>query len=135
MVTRWGMSDKIGLVQLSPRRNPYLGATGPFGADKPFSEETARAIDAEIRSIIEDCHHEALELLRAHRHALDALVEALLKRETLDEQEVLAVTGLPPATPLPGEPLSAVRESGATTAAHDPAQGSTEGGDRRRERA
>src|SRR5690554_7366883 len=40
MVTRWGMSDKLGMVQLAPRQNPYLG--GSAGGDKPFSEETAR---------------------------------------------------------------------------------------------
>ena len=42
MVTRWGMSDKIGLVQLAPRANPYLGGAPAFGADRPFSETTAR---------------------------------------------------------------------------------------------
>ena len=51
------------------------------------------------------------ELLRTHRRALDSLVDALLKRETLDEQEILTVTGLPPATPLPGAPLPSVRET------------------------
>src|SRR5215510_11030749 len=49
MVTRWGMSDRLGLVQLAPRANPYLGVAGAFGgADRPFSEETARVIDAEV---------------------------------------------------------------------------------------
>jgi cell division protease FtsH len=105
MVTRWGMSDAIGLVQLAPRRNPYLAASPAFGAEKPFSDDTARAIDAEVRNIINECHDQALELLRAHRRELDALVDALLKRETLDEQEILSVTGLPPAKPLPGAPL------------------------------
>ena len=44
MVTRWGMSDALGMVQLAPRQNPYIG--GPaIGGEKPFSEETARVID------------------------------------------------------------------------------------------
>src|SRR6185503_9149151 len=45
MVTRWGMSDALGLVQLAPRQNQYLN--GGFGADRACSEQTARLIDAE----------------------------------------------------------------------------------------
>ena len=100
MVTRWGMSDKLGLVQLAPRRNPYLGDFAPTVGEKPFSDETARIIDAEVQRIISDSHEQAKKLLTAHRKALDALVEALLAQETLDEKQILAVTGLPPAPAL-----------------------------------
>ncbi len=99
MVTRWGMSDKLGMVQLAPRQNPYLGTTA-FGGDKPFSEETARLVDAEILRIINESYEQALSLLRKHRAQLDALVQALLERETLNEKEILEVTGLPPAPAL-----------------------------------
>jgi cell division protease FtsH len=105
MVTRWGMSDALGMVQLAPRQNPYLGGTAGFGGDRPFSEETARVIDAEVLRIIGESHETALRLLREHRRELDALVAALLERETLDEQEILEVTGLPPAPPLETRPL------------------------------
>ena len=105
MVTRWGMSDELGLVQLAPRANPYLGISGAFGADKPFSEETARVIDTEVQRIIGESHDEALRLLKEHRKELDALVAALLERETLDEREILQVTGLPAAPPLETRPL------------------------------
>jgi cell division protease FtsH len=98
MVTRWGMSDSLGMVQLAARQNPYLG--GSFGGDKPFSEHTARLIDAEVLRIINDSHATAKRLLAAHRRELDALVAALLERETLGEQEILEVTGLPPAPAL-----------------------------------
>ncbi len=101
MVTRWGMSEKLGLVQLAPRANPYLGGTPAFGADRPFSEATAREIDAEVQRIIAESYADACRLLRAHRKALDALVAALLEKETLDENEILQVTGLPPAAELP----------------------------------
>jgi cell division protease FtsH len=107
MVTRWGMSERLGMVQLAPRENPYLAVTGGFGADKPFSEETARVIDAEVQRIIRESHDEALRLLTAHRAALDALVRALLERETLGEREILEVTGLPPAPALENRPLAA----------------------------
>jgi cell division protease FtsH len=99
MVTRWGMSEKLGTVQLAPRENPYLGAGG-YPGEKPFSEETARAIDEEVLRIIDESHEEALRLLTKHRKELDALAQALLEHETLDEEEILEVTGLPPAPPL-----------------------------------
>ena len=103
MVTRWGMSERLGLVQLAPRDNPYLsGAHGMngYGGDKPFSEQTAEAIDAEVRRIIGESHEEATRLLGAHRKELDALARALVARETLSEQEILEVTGLPRAPKL-----------------------------------
>jgi cell division protease FtsH len=100
MVTRWGMSERLGLVQLAPRENPYLGDSNGYGGTKPFSEETAAVIDAEVLKIIGESHDEAKRLLTKHRQQLDALVEALLARETLNEEEILEVTGLPPAPAL-----------------------------------
>jgi cell division protease FtsH len=100
MVTRWGMSERLRLVQLAPRENPYLGGPNGYAGARPFSEATAAAIDAEVQKIIGESYDEAKRLLSAHRKPLDALVEALLTRETLNEQEILQVTGLPPAPPL-----------------------------------
>ena len=97
MVTRWGMSDRLGLVQLGPRDNPYLSGPAGYPTTKAFSEDTAEAIDAEVRRIIGESHEEAKRLLSAHRKQLDALAAALVARETLNEQEILEVTGLPPA--------------------------------------
>jgi cell division protease FtsH len=67
-----------------------------------ISEATARTIDEEVRRIIAESHDEARRLLAEHRGALDALAEALLARETLDEEEVLRVTGLSRAPVLDG---------------------------------
>ncbi len=100
MVTRWGMSDKLGMVQLAPRQNPYLAGFDNSAGAKLFSEETARIVDAEVRAIIGECHDEARKLLGAHRRELDALVQALLVHDTLDEQQILEVTGLPRAPEL-----------------------------------
>lgn len=111
MVTRWGMSDVLGLVQLAPRDNPYLGGGGTFVGPKPFSEETARLIDAEVHRIIHESHEQARRLLVEHREALDALAAALLARETLDEREILEVTGLPPAPALESERIAAAVRS------------------------
>jgi cell division protease FtsH len=109
MVTRWGMSDRLGMVQLAPHENPYLaGRSGleGFGGSRPFSEETARAIDDEVHRIITECHAEAHRLLELNRAALDKLAEALLARETLDEQQIIEVTGLstPPREATPYTP-------------------------------
>jgi cell division protease FtsH len=105
MVTRWGMSDALGMVQLAARQNPYL--TNAYAGAKPFSEDTARMIDAEVLRIINESHETAKGLLSKHRKQLDALASALLARETLDEQEILAVTGLPPAPALESSRVAA----------------------------
>ena len=101
MVTRWGMSDKLGMVQLAPKQNPYLNSLDGFGGTTSMvSEETARLIDTEVQRIITESHDEAQRLLNQYRRELDALAEALLARETLDETEILDVTGLPAAPSL-----------------------------------
>jgi cell division protease FtsH len=105
MVTRWGMSDALGMVQLAPRDNPFLRWPAGFGGEKPFSEQTAALIDAEVQRIINECHEGAKRLLREHRAALDGLVAALLKKETLSEEEILQATGLSPAPQLEARPL------------------------------
>jgi cell division protease FtsH len=96
MVTRWGMSDRFGPVALAPRDGGFLGYADSFvGNSKPFSELTAQLIDAEVQRILDDCYLAALALVRDHRAQLDTLAQALLERESLDEAEILEVTGLP----------------------------------------
>src|SRR5690606_13594047 len=63
MVTRWGMSDKLGMVQLAPRQNNWTATSGGFMGTKPYSEETGRLIDAEVARIIHECHEDAKRLL------------------------------------------------------------------------
>jgi cell division protease FtsH len=99
MVTRWGMSPKLGPVTLASRDDPLLGGRAGlgFGDSKPYSEATAQEIDGEVQRILQECYDHGLQLLRDHRRQLDRLAQALLEKETLDEQEILSVTGLPPA--------------------------------------
>ena len=92
MVTRWGMSEELGMVQLAPRENRYLGVASYDG--RQYSEATGEKVDAEVRRIIQECHDEALRLLQAHRSELDKLAQALLEHETLDERQIIEVTGL-----------------------------------------
>ena len=106
-----GLPTRSWMVQLAPTQNPYLG--GGYGATKPFSEETARRIDAEVFRIIKESHEQAKALLTSHRKQLDALVAALLARETLDEREVLDVTGLPAAPLLESPRVSAAAKTAA----------------------
>ncbi len=105
MVALWGMSEKLGLVQVIRETNPYLG--GNAFRMHGVSEETARLVDAEIREIIATCHQQAIKLLKKHRRELDALASALLERETLNDQEILEITGLPPAPALESDRVSA----------------------------
>lgn len=100
MVTRWGMSERLGMVQLAPRENPFLAGMGGYGGSKLLSEETTKAIDSEILKIINESYEEAKRLLSVHRKQLDLLAEALVAREALDEKEILDTTGLPPAPAL-----------------------------------
>ena len=94
MVTRWGMSDKLGMIRLAGRDNPYLGGADGYAGSRVGSEDTNALVDEEVRAIINESYDEARRLLEIHRDALDRLVDALLERETLDEQEILEVTGL-----------------------------------------
>jgi cell division protease FtsH len=102
MVTRWGMSDELGPVTLAPRDDIPAG----FGTSKPYSEATARAIDLEVQRILQESHAEAARLLLEYRPQLDALAKALLEHETLEEQEILKVTGLPHSPRLHDRPIS-----------------------------
>jgi cell division protease FtsH len=100
MVTRWGMSDRLGPVALAQRDNGFLdpadAEAGRPGAWRPYSDDTARLIDAEVRRILDESYSEATRLLREQRQQLDALANALIERETLDEQEIRDVTRLRP---------------------------------------
>jgi cell division protease FtsH len=106
MVTRWGMSARLGPVSLAPPEGSYPSAAEGFGfgAGKPYSESTAEAIDAEVRRLLEEAAAEAGRLLTVHRGELDALAAALLAQETLDEPAIRRATGLlarPRAEPVP----------------------------------
>jgi cell division protease FtsH len=97
MVTRWGMSDRLGPVTLTasdgglaPEQEPQ--STTPTW--RAYSDDTARLIDAEIRRVLDESYASAVQLLGTHRHELDVLASALLVHETLDQEEILDVTGL-----------------------------------------
>ncbi|OXS98811.1 ATP-dependent zinc metalloprotease FtsH, partial [Lacticaseibacillus rhamnosus] len=89
MVTQYGMSDRLGTVQLETEGQPFLGAQ--YGQTPPYSETTATAIDDEVRRIIDEAHKQAYEIIQAHRDQHKLIAEALLKYETLNEKEILSL--------------------------------------------
>ncbi len=97
MVTRWGMSEEVGLLTAEVADGDFL-SLGFGGAARARSEATAVAIDRATRRIIDECYQKAVELLTRERARLDALVEALLREESLDEGQMRAVTGLAATT-------------------------------------
>jgi cell division protease FtsH len=91
MVLRWGMSEKLGPISFVAPQDEGLP---PAFQHQPYSEATSELIDAEVRRIVEECHREADRLLAEQRDKLEALAQALLKAESLDEKEIREVTGL-----------------------------------------
>jgi cell division protease FtsH len=102
MAGRWGMSEKVGMMSVlpDPRREQPLS----LGGDGT-SPATRELVETEARRILDGCYDQALETLRANRPRLDALVEALLRTETLDAADAYRAAGVPaPAEPqLPAE--------------------------------
>ncbi|HXH96001.1 MAG TPA: AAA family ATPase, partial [Gaiellaceae bacterium] len=87
MVGRWGMSPAVGMVAVLPR-----DGGSPFG--EPISPQTLELVDAEVRRAVDAAHDQVLNLLADERSRLDALAEALLERETLDQADAYRIAGL-----------------------------------------
>jgi cell division protease FtsH len=90
MVQRWGMSEKVGFITVAGQDGQSLLLPGA----EPASDATRELVDAEVRRIVDEEHRAVTELLSDNRYRLDALAEALLERETLDEADAYAVAGI-----------------------------------------
>jgi len=87
MVTRFGMSDRLGPVALGRQQgNMFLGRD--IAAERDFSEETAAAIDDEVRNLVEQAYRRAKAVLVGNRHVLDELAAMLIEKETVDSDEL-----------------------------------------------
>lgn len=87
MVTQFGMNEKLGAIKYgSTGQDVFLGRD--LMHQKDYSEAIAAIIDEEIRSLIENAHHEAFKILELNRAVLDDLVLALLEKETLNKEEI-----------------------------------------------
>ncbi len=90
MVMRFGMSDKLGpRVFGHDHGQPFLGRE--FSSEPDYSDEIAREIDLEIRRIVESAHTVARDLLTEHRSSLNRISEILLKRETIERDQFVAL--------------------------------------------
>ncbi|MFI8929868.1 ATP-dependent zinc metalloprotease FtsH [Streptomyces sp. NPDC053474] len=87
MVARWGMSERVGRLSALP--NDAQQAYGLAAAP-----ETLDTIDGEMRRIVDECYESACRQLRDHRGQLDALADALLENETLEEADAYRVAGI-----------------------------------------
>jgi cell division protease FtsH len=90
MVTQFGMSERVGAIKLGRGSGEvFLGRD--MGHERDYSEEVASVVDEEVRRLIEAAHDEAWEALVRNRPVLDALVLALLERETLNKDELSVI--------------------------------------------
>ncbi len=87
MVTRFGMSDRLGPVALGRQQgNMFMGRD--IMAERDFSEETASMIDDEVRLLVEQAYRRAKDVLVGNRHVLNALADMLVEKETVDSDEL-----------------------------------------------
>jgi cell division protease FtsH len=105
MVTEYGMSDLLGPQTLG-RKNGEVFLGRDFGHEPNYSEQVAASIDAEVRRLIDDSHDRARSILTLHRETLDALAAALVEKETLDGEDLMAIIGPLPVWPPDGRALN-----------------------------
>jgi cell division protease FtsH len=87
MITRFGMSDRLGPVALGRSNgNVFLGRE--IASDRDFSDETAAAIDEEVRNLVDRAYTRAKEVLINNRYILDRLADMLVEKETVDSEEL-----------------------------------------------
>ena len=103
MVTRFGMSDKIGTIYLDSDQEVFVGAS--FGHSREYSEELAAKVDAEVSELLKSCYQTAMDTLTQHQDKLNGLAELLIERETLSREEFVAfMEGRPLPEKSKGEP-------------------------------
>ncbi|MDQ0500810.1 cell division protease FtsH [Pseudomonas marginalis] len=88
MVTKWGLSEKLGPLMYAEEEGEVFLGRGGGGQSASFSGETAKLIDSEVRSIIDQCYGTAKQILTENRDKLDAMADALMKYETIDADQI-----------------------------------------------
>ena len=95
MVREFGLSATVGPVGYPSGGSVFLGGEGQAFSSRPFAERTQAAIDTEVARLLREAEQRAVEVLKAHRDALDALVQLLIANETVDGSQVYALAGRP----------------------------------------
>ncbi|MFI8648415.1 ATP-dependent zinc metalloprotease FtsH, partial [Pseudomonas iridis] len=88
MVTKWGLSEKLGPLMYAEEEGEVFLGRGGGGQAASFSGDTAKLIDSEVRSIIDQCYGTAKQILTDNRDKLDAMADALMKYETIDAEQI-----------------------------------------------
>jgi cell division protease FtsH len=83
MVTKWGLSAKLGPLHYGDEEGAYPGM-----ASQQYSGETSRQIDEEVRRIINECYSRASKILEDNRDVLETMKDALMEYETIDSDQV-----------------------------------------------
>ncbi len=90
MVTEYGMSERLGPLTLGTKQGEvFLGRD--FGSTPDYSDRVAFEIDTEIRALIDEAHDRALEILERRRPKLDEIATALIERETIEKEDLVAI--------------------------------------------
>jgi cell division protease FtsH len=90
MVTRWGMSERLGTISFSEREDPFVGTALATGS-REYSENTASIIDEEVNRIVKSAYDRAINLLTSHRETLNCIARSLRLHETLDARQLHAI--------------------------------------------
>jgi cell division protease FtsH len=126
MVTRWGMSDKLGpMAYAENQEEVFLGHS--VGRTQNMSDETAKQIDAEIRALIDYGYNTAHHIITTHRDQLEAITKALLEHETLTGDEMKGlIEGRPIVRVAPVEDQVVVKPAGPSVPVTRPRSGDGE---------
>ena len=100
MVTKYGMSEKLGAVYLASDQEVFVGME--FGQSREYSEETSAIIDEEVRKLLSAAYDKAVSILQAHLDQLNGLAKLLIEKETVSREEF--VQFMQPALEAPAEP-------------------------------
>jgi cell division protease FtsH len=91
MVTEWGMSDRVGAINFDAGRRGRFIEAGMPPERGPYSEDTARLIDEEVKLIVSDSHNEARRILEEKRDLLEQVTRRLLDKEVMEGDELRAI--------------------------------------------
>ena len=89
MVTKYGMSEELGLVSYDSDEEVFIGRD--FGHTKGYGENVAGKIDSEVKRIVDECYDKAKSIIMEHRDVLDAAAALLLEKEKISREEFEAL--------------------------------------------
>ncbi|MCQ2399026.1 MAG: ATP-dependent metallopeptidase FtsH/Yme1/Tma family protein, partial [Clostridia bacterium] len=118
MVTEWGMSEKVGLINYGSDKEVFIGRD--MASHVTYSEETAAKIDEEVKRIVDEALERARKLLSENKHLLDCMARVLIERETIYSEEVNMI--MAGATP---EEVFAFMDKNEETLSENPFQRNT----------